>query len=112
MLKLCTDKKNNEVLQAEVKSLIRELVEVRTEQEKCDGNKQNTEDAVAFKEVAEREVLVLTKGLEKLKISHNQSLLARNAGISNLKVQIARAQMRADDAKYERGRAKARLQQL
>lgn len=63
-------------------------------------------------DVVERKDIVLTQEPEKLKTSHIQTLLARNAKICDLKVQLARSYERADDAENGRDEAKAHSQQL
>lgn len=57
--------------------------------------------AVAAKNVARRKGIALKQELEKLKTSHNQTLLARKAEIIDLKVQLGSAQKRAGDDKYD-----------
>lgn len=53
-----------------------------------------------------------TQNLEKLTASHNQTLLARSAKVSDLKAHLAFAHKRARYAKHDKNRARARLQQL
>lgn len=104
--------KMNASLEDEVKSLTQQLADVCAMQENSVIDRKATKDAVAAKKVAKREFLMRTKELKKLRRTHHQILLARNAELDNLKVQLGGAQMRAADAKYERDGAKARLQQL
>lgn len=103
------EKNRNGVLEDEVKRMTRGLAEVRAYQERGVAIMQATRDAMAAKDVALREILALIKKLEKLKTSYNQTLLTRNAESSDLKVQLASEQERADDAEYERDGAKSRL---
>lgn len=102
-------KEENGVPEAEIKRLTQQLADVHAAQEKNFINWKATKDAVATKKVAEREVLILTQELGKMRNSHSQPLLARNAETVNLKVQLARARKKAEDAEYEIDGAKARL---
>lgn len=61
LLKLCTDKMKNGVLEARKKRLIRELAKVRTTQEKDVANRRAQENSVAAKEVIKREAFVLAR---------------------------------------------------
>lgn len=83
---------------------------MHTEQGKDVADRQATEDAIAAKEVAENHFVVLNEELWKVKISHEQALLAHNAEIINLRLQLVNAQKKVGDAEYERDEAKARLQ--
>lgn len=75
-------------------------------------DKQITEDAVAAKELAEKQVLALTDDLSRVRTTYAHESDVRNAEVNDLKVQLISAQKRADEAECERGGAKPRLQQF
>lgn len=100
------------MLEAEVARLTQQPVEVGTDRKKGVIDRQAIKDAVAAKEVAEREVLVRTNEIKKLRGSHDQIFLARNAEVTDLKMQLAAAQKKAADAEYDKIEDKLPMSEL
>lgn len=75
-------------------------------------NRQAPEHTVVAKEVAKRKVLILTRRRVTLRASHNQILFNRNDEIGDLKVLLGSAQTSANGQKYDKDRAKTRVQKL
>lgn len=98
-------KKKTGALEAEVEQLAQQLAEVCAVQENNLTHLQAAEGAVAAKKDGESEVIVQIQELEKLSGSYNQTLFARNAKVTDLKVQLAAAQNSVADAEYDRDRA-------
>lgn len=90
----------------------KQLVKVRAVREKDVIDRQAMKDAAAVWKVLEREVLMRSQELEKLKGFHKKTLLARRAVAAQLKVQLSSARKSVAGVYYERDGDKARFQQL
>lgn len=73
LLKLSTEKEKNDLLETEVKFVIRKLTEASRRMEIGAASQQGTEDAAAANVTAEGKHLVLIFELEMLKTSQTQS---------------------------------------
>lgn len=102
LIETCALMKLNGVLLKGVIWMKLELAEAHKKQRKGGTVKQPTKDAVAANKDAQKEVLVRMKKSKKLRCSHGQTLLARNAVVERLKVQLVRPQKRVDGSEYKR----------
>lgn len=89
-----------------------QLADVRVAKEKCTDIRQDLKHVVAFKEVFKGFLLFRNQRVRKLRVSHNWKLLALNANITNLKIDLGSAQKKAANAEYDRGRSDVCLQIL
>lgn len=112
LLKMCVVTHLNRILEYEVEGSTRELAEAHTEPEIGVTVRKTMEGALATKEVAEREVFVLTNEAEKFRDVHSRTILARNGMVDDLKSRPACGRRRADETEFEKGGAKTRLQLL
>lgn len=112
LLKLCTKKKKIRESKAGSNRLKQQLAEVCTAQESSVTDCQITKDAVAAKDIVEREVRGWDPKLVRLKNAQNQVVLARTAEVADLNVQLCRAMKRATDGGFERNEPKAHMRKF